>query len=104
MTVLYLCLSLYTIRRIRDRFEPDETLPIAIAMVLASLAITAAVMLAAQLWGAAVEIMRIGNEHLSYRAGRRSWPRRTEMLPTFALGVVSLWAMAAARLRSRNRQ
>lgn len=104
MTFLYLWLSLYTIRRIRERFEVDETLATVIAVFVASIAVTAAVMMAAQLWGAGVEIVRVGNEHLSYRAGRRSWPRQTEVLPILALGVVSFWIMAVARLRSRNRR
>lgn len=101
---LYLWLSLYTIRRIRERFEADETLPIVIAVLLASVTVTSAVVMAAQMWGAGVEIVRVGNEHLSYRAGRRSWPRRTEVLPILALGVISFWIMAAARLHSWDRR
>jgi hypothetical protein len=97
MTLLYLWLSLYAIRRIRDRFEIDEALPVAVAVLLASIAVTAAVIMAAQLWGAGVEIVRVGNEHLSYRAGRRSWPRRAEVLPILALGVTSFSIMAAAQ-------
>lgn len=43
VTLLYLWLSLYAIRRIRDRFEIDEALPVAVAVLLASIAVTAAV-------------------------------------------------------------
>jgi hypothetical protein len=103
MTFLYLWLSLYTIRRIRDRFEADETLPIAVAAVIMSVAVTATVMMAALVWGGAVEIVRVGNEHLSYRASRRLWPRPTEIVPFLALGTVSFWIMAATRLCSRDR-
>jgi hypothetical protein len=60
--------------------------------------------MAAQMWGAGVEIVRVGNEHLSYRAGRRSWPRRAEVLPTLALGVIAFWIMAAGCLYARNRR
>lgn len=102
MTVLYLSLSLYTIRRIRERFEVDETLPIVIAVFVASIAVTAAVMMAAQVWGAGVEIVRVGNEHLSYRAGRRSWPRRAEVLPILALAIIAFWIMAARCVHSRK--
>jgi hypothetical protein len=104
MTLLYLWLSSYTIRRVLDRFEIDGATPVAIALFLASIAVTAGVIMAAQLWGAGVEILRVGNEHLSYRAARRSWPRGTQMLPILALGVSSFWIMAAGQLHSRNRR
>jgi hypothetical protein len=92
-------LSLRTIRWIRGRFDSDERVPTVVALLLASAAVSAAVVLVVQLWATAVEIVRIGNEHLSYRAGRRSWVTGPAALP---FGMVIFWLLAAIQLRTRK--
>lgn len=99
MALLYAWLSLRAIRWIRGRFDADEKVPTVVAVLLASVAVSAGVVLVVQLWAGAVEIVRVGNEHLSYRAGRRSWPTRPEVL---LFGVVIFWILAAIQLRTRK--
>lgn len=92
MTLLYLWLSLYTIRRIRDRFQIDEALPVAVALLLASIAVTVAVIVAAQLWGAGVEIVRVGSDNLlaiveDFRRSPRTAAAEMQFLACRELGL-----------------
>lgn len=86
------------LRWLRNRFDPDEWAGWAIATVLGSIAITAIVLAFGAAWAVAVEIVRVGNEHLASRG--RTESLRNNFLILFVVGVFASWigsAMAAVR-------
>jgi hypothetical protein len=89
------------IRWLRRRFEADEWLGWIVATVMGSVAVPAVVIATGAAWALVVEIVRIGNEHLSFRARPESL--RANLLVLFAVGVVATWiacAIAARRQRA----
>jgi len=70
LVVLYVAAAFLLARRIRDRFAQDERIAAAIASVFVSFAVAGFMLVAAWLWGAAIEMLRVGNQHMSYRGLR----------------------------------
>jgi hypothetical protein len=68
-----------------------------VAVCFVSVAIAAAVVAVGGLWSRVSEIVRVGNEHLSFRAWRIAWPRRAPIW--FLATMIGFWAFAAAALR-----
>jgi hypothetical protein len=60
--------------------------------------IGAAGMLLADVWSVAMETIRIGNGHLSYRTARIPWQHHRLVL--FVFGVLLFWAVSALRYRA----
>jgi len=82
---------------VRRRFPRDEAWPALVATLFASLAISATVVLLGGLWAGTVEMLRVGNLHLSYRALRLPWRQQYSQL--FIVGVVLFWLVALIRYR-----
>jgi hypothetical protein len=88
-------------RWLRNRFEPDELLAWVIATLIGSVILTTVVLAIGGAWAVLVEIIRVGNEHLSYRA--RTGSLRNNFQVMFILGIALAWlgsAIAAVRVRS----
>ena len=77
-------------RRVRRRFD-NERVPLLAAVALSSVGLAVAVIAIGQLWAFAVEGVRIGNGHLSYRAFRIPWAQHR--VTTFTLVVIAVWAI-----------
>lgn len=79
-------------RRIRNRFSWSDEKPATIAATLfASAAVSVPSVTLSHLWAGLVEMIRVGDTHMSYRAGRLGWHgHETEV---FALGVVLFWSI-----------
>jgi len=90
--------GVHWIHRRIDRGEKWQTL---LAVLYASLAVTGTVILLGGLWTGIVEIVRLGNEHLSYRALRVPWPW-THQYELFSMGVLAFWFAAAVMLVRRR--
>ena len=88
IAILYVLVVWSVTRRIRSRFA-GELVPTVIAILLASLGLAIALVGLGQLWAGAVEVLRIGNGHLSYRASRIPWTHHRES--TFVLAVFAVW-------------
>jgi len=89
------------IRWLRSRLEPDELFRWLLATVMGSIVMTAIVLAIGVAWAVLVEIVQIGNEHLSYRG--RTTDLRNNFLVMFVAGVALTWAssaIAATRLRT----
>ena len=84
-------------RAIRSRFADDARAVQLVAVFLVSVAIAAAVVAVGGVWSGVSEIVRVGNEHLSFRASRIAWPRRVPIW--FLATMIGFWAFAAAALR-----
>lgn len=84
-------------RAVRTRFADEGRAMQLVAVLLVSVAIAAAVVVIGGLWSGVSEIVRVGNEHLSFRASRIAWPDRA--LIWFLATMIGFWAFATAALR-----
>lgn len=101
MAVLYVGLSLIATRRLQARFA-GERLAFVTALVIMSVGMAVTIVAVGQLWASGVEVARIGNGHLSYRASRIPWSGHR--IETFTLAVIATWALAVAQhLGARTR-
>jgi len=84
-------IALVAARRVRRRFAgDDERLAALLATVLVSVLVGGATMGLGALWETVIEIVRVGNTHLSYRGGRVQWGNGNGWM-LFLLGVVLSW-------------
>ena len=89
MAALFLMSAFTTSRWLRTRFDSDERAARFVATLMASIFLAGSTTLLGQLWGAAVEMVRLGNEHLSYRLPRLSW--RQHFGAVFAIQMIAFW-------------
>jgi hypothetical protein len=73
-------------QRLLVRFPPDEPWPAAIATAAAAVFASAAAVIVGGLGSMIVEMLQLGDTHLSYRTGRLPWQRHWPLL--FLGGVV----------------
>ena len=92
MMLFTIAAALVMTRSVRHRF-PDDRLPRMAAIVLLSVGLGVLVIGIGQVWAFAVETVRIGNDHLSYRGLRIPWGKHRDV--TFALAVITMWVIAA---------
>jgi hypothetical protein len=93
LSAVYGLVAVATARRIRSRF-PDEKPAAIVAVLFASVVASAGLVVLGHLWAGAVEMIRVGNDHMSYRAARLGWQEHGALV--FALGTVTFWLAALA--------
>jgi hypothetical protein len=99
MAALCLALGMAVTRRIATRFA-GEAIPTVASVVLASIVMAVVMVVIGQVWAAFVEMIRIGNGHMSYRAARIPWSHHRPL--TFALAVLTVWCVGAMQLVRRT--
>ena len=99
MLLLTLVLSNGVSQTIKRRFSRDERPAFAAAAVFASIFVAALVVFAGHVLSAVLEVYRIGNGHLSYRASRIPWSHQWTQV-FCAVCAVSVFA-ALMRFRTR---
>ena len=68
------CVGAFSLSRwIRRRFGNDEWAPALVAVLFASMVLSGCVLALGHLWGGAMEMVRVGNMHMTYRADRLGW-------------------------------
>ncbi|MGE5246040.1 MAG: hypothetical protein ACM3SQ_17590 [Betaproteobacteria bacterium] len=82
-------------RSVLNRFLDDGPVAAAVATAFASALTSAAGVGAFQLWASVAEMIRLGNEHLSYRTGRV--PLSQHGMGLFLLGVALFWAASVVQ-------
>jgi hypothetical protein len=85
---------------IETRFGESQSFAIAITIATA-VAMAVGGLVLGDIWSAAAEIARVGNDHLSYRGLRVPWLHHEPQL--FAGGVAIFFVAAAVRSRRRER-
>jgi hypothetical protein len=98
--LLVLALRRFT-RWIRNRFETDEWVAWVVATLFGSFIIPAAVVAIGTAWAVAVEIVRLGNEHVGHRA--RVDALRENFVVVLGIGIAAVWigsAITAMRKRA----
>ena len=73
LAVLYAVGAFGLSRSIRRRFANDEWGPKIVAALFASMVLSGCVLALGHLWGGAVEMVRLNNMHMTYRADRLGW-------------------------------
>jgi hypothetical protein len=82
-------------------FEVTTGVALTTALAVAAVPAGIAGWIAGELWSAAIEMMRLGNDHMSYRAMRSPWSRHSAI---FFLVCIALFSAAAvARFSARRR-
>lgn len=97
MALITLAAAVLMTRAARARF-PDDRMPRVGAIVVLSVGLGILVIGVGQLWAFAVEAVRVGNDHLSYRGLRIPWGKHRAT--TFALALLSMWVIAAMPARA----
>jgi hypothetical protein len=99
--VFYFLVASAIAQRVWGRFPLQEGWVAAvIAVVIVSVFISAAGVLAGAIWAGIAESVRLGSGHLSYRLDRIPWRHRQFSL--FAVGVVLFWIAAAMQSRRKR--
>lgn len=88
---LYAFLALRLARGIRNRFSFDEKPAVIVSTVFASVVLGGLMLALGQLWDGFVEMARVGNQHLTYRALRLGWGEHSAMV--FTIGVALFWML-----------
>lgn len=105
VTIPVALLFAFAVRRftrwLRNRFAPDELLGWVVATVIGSIILTTVTLAIGAAWAVVVEIVRLGNEHVSYRA--RTGTLRANFLVMFGIGIAAAWVGSAmARRRATS--
>ncbi len=102
--LLLYCFSVTGIARFLWHEYPREEhgwIPAAIMAVFLSFVFAAAITMLGDVWSGAVESLRIGNGHMSYRLQRLWWLRHWPEL--FTAAIIVFWlAVAATAVRSQS--
>jgi hypothetical protein len=96
-TVLFVAASSRLSGGLLSRFAPDQRRPTAIAIAVSAAFLSAAAVMVGDLGAATLEMIQLGDTHLSYRASRIPWNQHWASL--FAGGVLALVAVAIVRWR-----
>jgi len=85
-------------QRLLERFPPDERWPALIATAAAAVFASAAAVIVGGLGSLIVEMVQVGDTHLSYRAGRLPWQQH--WLALFVAGVMVFCIIATTVRRA----
>lgn len=89
LIAFYVAVVLWTTRRIRRRFASDERTAIAVTSVFVGVGIAVVVVVLGRLWDGTIEMLRVGNTHMSYRAERLGFREHTAKV--FGGAIVLFW-------------
>jgi len=79
----------------------DDSIRAALTVVFASAGATALAVMLGDIWSGVAEMIRLGNEHLSYRAYRSPWIRHRPAIS--AAGAIIFMLVALRRYRAFRR-
>ena len=101
MAVLLIAAAILLANRIRARFPHDEKAAAVMATVFTAVGVGIAFVVVGHLWDGVVEMIRVGNTHMSYRAGRLGWREHTGEVFGTAVLLFSGVVFASYRRGSR---
>jgi hypothetical protein len=93
--ILYALVSNIIVSGILGRFPVDQPTPAVIAFLIIAPVLSACAGLAFGLWAGTIEMVRLGNMHMSYRVDRLPFSQHPFGL--FVSGAVLFWATVAFR-------
>jgi hypothetical protein len=104
LVLFYAGIAFAVARRFSAHFDwPDEKPPFLVVGALLSVCVGAGLAGTGHLWGGLVEMARMGNTHMTYRAHRLGWNEFSPLV--FVLGIAIFWAsvFVAQRKSSASR-
>lgn len=101
MLLLTVALTTFMTARLKRRFDAD-LLPYIVASVFWAVFIAALIVVIGHVWSAVLEVYRIGNGHLSYRATRIPWSHQWTQVFLGALTIFAFAALVQARMRAAS--
>ena len=106
VTAFFALLSLFLLRRVDRRFAVlDEPIAVVVAVSICALLVGGLTAGFGRLWEGALEVVRLGNDHLSYRGARLQWNRlwlRFAILAAAAFVVTAVAHYSAVMIRRRG--
>lgn len=97
LAAFYVTAAIFLARAVRRRFPPDEKPAAILAAVLGGMALGLVLMVFGHLWDGAVEMIRVGDMHMSYRVERLGWRERGNLV--FATSVLVFWCLVIVSYR-----
>ena len=94
---LYLVTAVLSTSWIRRRFPSEEKVAAIFATLFGSLILAIVFVAFGHLWAGVVEMIRVGNTHMSYRAERLGWREHSEEI--FAAAVLLFWCAVIVSYR-----
>ena len=101
LLAFYIAVTTFLTGRVQHRFPRDEKVAAVVATLFASVGVGIAIIVLGHLWGGVVEMMRVGNMHMSYRVERLGWREYSEEV--FGFAVVAFWCATLIRYRLPSR-
>jgi hypothetical protein len=95
MAAIYVLVVFSVSGRVFRRFDRGETPARFVAIFLVAVAVSATMVMIGGQWAAAVEMVRVGNDHLSFRGRNIAWNQQVAEL--FFVGLVAFWTVALLR-------
>jgi hypothetical protein len=96
-TVVFVVAAIRLSRALLSRFAPEQRWPAGIGIAASAVFVSAAAVMIGDLGATTVEMIQLGDTHLSYRAARIPWNQHWTSL--FAVGVLVFVAIAIVRWR-----
>jgi hypothetical protein len=94
MGLLFIPAVLAVIGRIERRFG-DEAWPAMVALVIASLVVSALFVLVGEFWTSILQMIRVGSQHVGGRVARLPWKRHEPQI--FLVFIVTFWIVFSLR-------
>ena len=99
---VYILLTIGFARAIRHRFSSEEAAAAVFSTVFVSVVLGGLMLGLGQLWDGFVEMARVGNQHLTYRALRLGWRQHSWLV--FIAATVSFWVAVLLMYRIPRQQ
>jgi hypothetical protein len=93
--ILYVLVADRTVRWIFRALQPGDSVRATGSILFVSVGVSAMGVAFGDIWSAVAEVIRLGNDHLSYRGYRIPWSNHR--LALFIAGVVLFWLVAVRR-------
>ena len=100
--IIYLLVAALAAGGLVRRFPPDDPLPAVVASCLVALVAAAVAMLAMPVWAGIIEMVRIENVHMSYRALQLPWNQHRAAV--FLTALLFFLAVTGARYRGEQQR
>jgi hypothetical protein len=98
LLAFYFVAASFLARKVARRFATEEIVPAVLATVFLSFGLAVIFQVLGHIWNGTVEMVRLGDTHMSYRAERLGF--RSYSADVFVLSVVLFWCAVLARYRT----
>ena len=94
VTAFFVFTVLGVTRRIERHFS-DDTLPVMITLVIASVVLAGLFVMVGEFWTSTLQMIRVGNQHVGGRVAKLPWKQHEQQI--FVIGIVLFWTVLLLR-------